>query len=99
MKLEGQVHLLGRSNNIAADLTNSDIFSLPQKRNMFSNAVLEAMAAGLPSVVVDAEGVSECHGRANSACCSAVATSICRSHLSLLRNATAKRDMGQAAPS
>ena len=98
MKLEGQVHLLGRSNNIAADLTNSDIFLFASEKEGLSNAVLEAMAAGLPSVVVDAEGVSECHldgitahvvQRSPQAFVEAI--------LSLLRNAKAKRDMGQAA--
>lgn len=98
MKLEDQVHLLGRSKNIAADLMNSDIFLFASEKEGLSNAVLEAMAAGLPSVVVDAEGVSECHldgitahvvQRSPQAFVEAI--------VSLLRNATTKRDMGQAA--
>jgi glycosyltransferase involved in cell wall biosynthesis len=39
----------------------ADIFVNASTLEGMSNAVLEGMAAGLPSVVVDAPGVTECH--------------------------------------
>ncbi len=47
------VHLLGYRPDIADILGASDIFVLPTEREGMSNAILEAMAAGLPCVITD----------------------------------------------
>jgi glycosyltransferase involved in cell wall biosynthesis len=55
------VHFLGDRNDVACLLGNSDVFVHASQSEGLSNAVLEAMAVGLPSVVVAAPGVTECH--------------------------------------
>jgi glycosyltransferase involved in cell wall biosynthesis len=59
--MEGSVRFLGWCEDVACLLGQSDIFVHASESEGLSNAVLEAMAVGLPSVVVDAPGVSECH--------------------------------------
>lgn len=56
-----QVHFLGHQKNVALLLASTDIFVFASESEGLSNSVLEAMAMGVPSVVVDAPGVSECH--------------------------------------
>lgn len=48
-----QIHLLGAQTDIPALLVKSDIFVLPTLIEGMSNALLEAMAAGLPCVTSD----------------------------------------------
>jgi glycosyltransferase involved in cell wall biosynthesis len=48
MGLEGSVELKGRINDVASELQAASIFVLPSYVEGNSNAVLEAMAAGLP---------------------------------------------------
>ena len=55
------VRFLGHSSKVLCLLSQSDIFVHASVQEGLSNAVLEAMAVKLPSVVVDAPGVSECH--------------------------------------
>lgn len=59
--LNESVRFLGYRRDVACWLGKSDIYVHASQIEGLSNAVLEAMAAGLPSVVVDAPGVSECH--------------------------------------
>ena len=61
IKLEKDVILLGNVNNIPSLMSEMDIFVNGSVWEGMSNSVLEAMCSGLPSVVVDAPGVSECH--------------------------------------
>lgn len=56
-----RIHLLGRREDVPAVLMRADIFVNASSWEGMSNAVLEGMAAGLPSVVADAPGVTECH--------------------------------------
>ena len=56
-----RIHLLGRREDVPAVLMQADIFVNASTWEGMSNAVLEGMAAGLPSVVADAPGVTECH--------------------------------------
>ena len=56
-----KVHFLGYQTNVAELISKADIFVFASQSEGLSNSVLEAMALGLPSVVVDAPGVSECH--------------------------------------
>lgn len=55
------IHLLGRREDIPQLLAQATVFCHASQWEGMSNAVLEAMAARLASVVVDAPGVSECH--------------------------------------
>jgi glycosyltransferase involved in cell wall biosynthesis len=59
--IAGKVHFIGHVTDIICRMANSDIFVHASRMEGMSNSVLEAMALGLPSVVIDAPGVSECH--------------------------------------
>lgn len=56
-----KVHLIGHVTDVICRMVNSDIFVHASRMEGMSNSVLEAMALGVPSVVVDAPGVTECH--------------------------------------
>jgi glycosyltransferase involved in cell wall biosynthesis len=56
-----KVHFLGHQDDVATLISNADIFVFASESEGLSNAVLEAMALGIPSIVIDAPGVSECH--------------------------------------
>jgi UDP-glucose:(heptosyl)LPS alpha-1,3-glucosyltransferase len=53
------VHFLGEIDDLRFPLAASDIFILPTIYDPFSNASLEAMAAGLPVITTRANGCSE----------------------------------------
>lgn len=55
------VHFLGDRHDVVCLLSHSDVFVHASESEGLSNAVLEAMVVGLPSVVVAAPGVTECH--------------------------------------
>lgn len=57
--IDGRVIFYGNSNEVARLLSAMDIFVLPSHEEGFSNALLEAMAAGLPIVATDVGGNSE----------------------------------------
>lgn len=56
-----RIHFFGQRDDVPALLKHADVFVNASTWEGMSNAVLEGMAAGLPSVVVDAPGVTECH--------------------------------------
>lgn len=53
------IRWLGSRSDVPALLAASDLAVLPSHQEGFSNAILEAMAAGLPTVVTDAGGNAE----------------------------------------
>ena len=55
----GQVVFPGKSSNVFGLLKASDLFCLPSRSEGFSNALLEAMACGLPCVATDVGGNRE----------------------------------------
>lgn len=57
--LDGVVTFLGVRNDVARLLAAADLSILPSHEEGFSNAVIEAMAAGLPVVVTDVGGNAE----------------------------------------
>lgn len=59
--LSDRVVFTGQRSDVPALLARSRVFVNASLWEGMSNSVLEAMAMGLPSVVVDAPGVSECH--------------------------------------
>lgn len=59
------VSLQGHAEDVAQVLADSDVFTLPSDSEAFPNALLEAMAAGLPCVASNTGGVPDMleHGR------------------------------------
>ena len=54
--LEGRAHLLGRREEVSALLAAADLFVLPSHEEGFSNALLEAMAHGVPVIATTVGG-------------------------------------------
>lgn len=57
--LEGNIKFLGESANVFSLLKACDVFLLPSRSEGFSNALIEAMACGLPSVATLVGGNAE----------------------------------------
>jgi glycosyltransferase involved in cell wall biosynthesis len=57
--LKGRVIFLGRRDDVPAVLSGFDLYVLPSRQEGMPNALLEAMAAGLPAVASDVDGVAE----------------------------------------
>ncbi len=64
-KLGDRVTLAGEHPDPRGFLKDADVFLLPSRQEGFSNAILEAMAAGLPVIATDVGGNAEAieHGR------------------------------------
>ena len=56
--IAGYVHFAGEVKEVPVYLSNSDIFVLPSRAEGMSNALLEAMSAGLPCITTDIAGNS-----------------------------------------
>jgi starch synthase (maltosyl-transferring) len=59
LEIEQFVRFLGFRSDVPSVLRDSDVFVLPSLWEGLANAMLEAMAAGLPVVVTDVEGVRD----------------------------------------
>lgn len=59
MGIAHAVSFAGHAENVAKALADADIFALPSYSEAFPNALLEAMAAGLPAVATSVGGVPE----------------------------------------
>ena len=57
--IAGDVHFIGRCDDVAMLLHGSNVGVLSSKAEGFANAILEYMAAGLPVVATDVGGVRE----------------------------------------
>jgi glycosyltransferase involved in cell wall biosynthesis len=57
--LAGRVSMLGFRRDVSVIYRAADIFCLPSHSEGMANAMLEAMASGLPSVVTDVSGVRD----------------------------------------
>ena len=59
LDVQDRVHFIGIRNDIPAILRSSDIFLFTTRYEGFPNAILEAMAAGLPVITTNFAGVDE----------------------------------------
>lgn len=58
-KLSNKIKFVGRVNNVEDYLKAGDIFVFPTRAEGMANALLEAMACGLPCVATELEGVTD----------------------------------------
>ncbi len=59
LDVSGQVHFSGFQEDVAGILKSCQAFALPSRWEGMPNALLEALAAGLPCIATDVEGVRE----------------------------------------
>jgi len=91
------VHLLGTRYDVPAILARAAAFCLPSRAEGLSNALMEAMAAGLPVVATDAGGNAELvqHGGTGFAVPVGGAGGMAGRLVELLSDAGRARDMGR----
>lgn len=65
--LAGRVSFLGFREDVADVLAALDCFVHPSRRGAFVSVLIEAMAAGVPIVASDVDGIPECVGREGAA--------------------------------
>lgn len=94
--LAQSVRFCGASENVFGILKTSDVFCLPSRSEGLSNALLEAMACGLPCVATDVGGNAELveHGRTGLLVPPEDPESIAKAILYLLENRGEAREMG-----
>jgi glycosyltransferase involved in cell wall biosynthesis len=65
LQLEDHIHFCGKATDLQSYFAGIGIFVLPSRSEGFSNALIEAMAAGLPCIATDVGGNGEAiqHGR------------------------------------
>jgi len=90
---------LGHRDDVPARLANADIFVLPSRSEAFPNAVLEAMAAGLPIVASGVGGILELvdHGRTGLLADAGDADGLANGILTLMSNPSLAYLLGTAA--
>jgi len=97
--LKNNVRFLGKMTNPYPLLRASDLFCLPSRSEGFSNALIEAMASGLPCVATRVGGNAEAleEGTSGYLVASEDADALGERMLQLLRNPQLRWQMGRAA--
>jgi glycosyltransferase involved in cell wall biosynthesis len=97
--LADRFHLLGRRDDVPRLLKLADVFVFPSRTEGLPNALLEAMAAGLPVVTTDAPGCRDliAHGRTGLIVPVDDAAALAREVERVLSDADLSRRLGQAA--
>lgn len=92
------IRFLGYQDNVAEILNQCDVFCLLSRSEGFSNALIEAMACGLPAVVTDVGGNREalCAGETGYLVSIEDAGAAAAHIINLLENLDRARQMGQA---
>jgi glycosyltransferase involved in cell wall biosynthesis len=99
--LENDIRCLGARNDVPRVLAAMDIFALPSRLEGFSNALVEAMAAGVPPVAASVGGNAEAvdHGVNGLLFEAGDSGALARHILTLLENPENRRRMAAAAAS
>lgn len=99
LSLIGRVVLVGASDRIPDYLRAADMFILPSRLEGMSNAILEAMACGLPIVAHDVGGNPElvAHGETGLLCPAGDSKRLADAIRRLAEDAALRRDMGARA--
>jgi glycosyltransferase involved in cell wall biosynthesis len=93
-----RVRFLGHRDDVPKLLAAATVFCHASAWEGMSNAVMEAMALGVPSVVCDAPGVTECHAAGETGLVvEGDAGAIAAAIESLLGNPARRASMGEAA--
>jgi len=97
--VDREVHCLGARTDIPHVLAAFDIFALPSRQEGFSNALVEAMAAGVPPVAAAVGGNPEAvdHGVNGLLFDAGDSGQLARHILTLLDNHESRKRMGAAA--
>jgi L-malate glycosyltransferase len=97
-QLKDNVVFLGRSDNVPSLLKLSTLFCMLSRSEGFSNAILEAMAVGLPCVVTKVGGNAEAveDGKSGFLVANEDANTAAERILALLRNPQQAKKMGEA---
>jgi glycosyltransferase involved in cell wall biosynthesis len=97
LQLGKNFKLLGARAEVFAMLSMSDIFCLPSRSEGFSNALIEAMAAGLPCVATDVGGNREVleDGKSGFMVASEDTQALAKRLIALLDDPAVARFMGQ----
>ena len=97
--LARQFHFVGDVGDLRAHLQTADIFVLPSRSEGFSNAILEAMACGLPVIATDVGGNGEAvqDGLNGFVIASEDSEALARAVLRLLDNPAEIARMGEAS--
>ncbi|HTT20943.1 MAG TPA: glycosyltransferase [Candidatus Sulfotelmatobacter sp.] len=97
--IEDRVHFLGTRSDVFSLLKRCHAFCLPSRSEGMSNALLEAMACGLPCVATDVGGNAEAvsDGQTGFLAPSENPTALADRLLTLLCDRARARNMGQAA--
>jgi glycosyltransferase involved in cell wall biosynthesis len=99
LNLTSNVHFIGQHENLIPFLQKADVFCMLSRSEGFSNALLEAMACGLPSVVTDVGGNQEAvqHRKTGFLVPSENADVAAGALMELLRNPQLAEEMGREA--
>lgn len=95
--LGGRVEFAGFQADIRSFLRTLDAFVLPSLKEGFPNALLEAMAEGLPVVAFDLEGVKEMVGEAGLLVARGDAAALAAAVGRLIGDGDLRRELGAAA--
>lgn len=97
--LGDRVHLLGVRSDVGALLSCADVFLLPSRVEGFPNAVMEAMAAGLPVVASAVGGIPDLvrHGQDGFLHEASDMDGMAQSVVRLLEDAALRERLGEAA--
>jgi len=97
--LDSRVHLIGARNDVPSLLAAANLFVFPSRTEGLPNALLEAMAAGLPIITTDAPGCRDliAHGETGLLVPYGDTISLADSLLSLLRDREQAAKLGQRA--
>jgi len=99
LKLENRVVFLGAIGNVKSVYAASDIFVLPSLYEGLSNALLEAMAMGLPCIATDVSGSNELieHGKSGLIVAPGDSTSLAEAIGILIEDEHLRRSLGHSA--